>query len=128
MPMYPGGDRELLNFIMINTKYPKKAKNSSDTGTIYVVVKLEKGGINKECKVFTEKTGINVPFLPEVAIVAYKSSTAPSDLRPGKTTGNGQLALQTESELVANKLTVNEIPDWKDKNIEFAFVIKFVLK
>jgi TonB family protein len=122
----------ILKFLGMNIKYPKEAKAASDTGTIYVVVKLEKGGSIKECKPFTDKTGIKVPFLPEVIIVGYKSSIEPGDLRPGKTTGNtpgnGMIALQTECVRVANMLSLNEIPDWKDKNIEFAITFKFVLK
>ena len=80
-------ESEILKFLGMNTKYPREAKASSDTGRIYVVVKLEKGGSIKECKAFTEKEGINVPFLPEVVIVGYKSSTEPGELRPGQTTG-----------------------------------------
>ena len=123
---------ELLKFLGINTNYPQEAKAASDTGRVFVVVKLEKGGIVKECKPFTDKTGIKVPFLPEVVIVGYKSSTEPGELRPGKTTGktagNGLIALQTECVRVVNKLSVNEIPDWKDKNLEFAVTFIFVLK
>jgi TonB family protein len=119
---------DVLKFIGMNTGYPQEARNASDTGRVYVVVKLEKGGYVKECKAFTEKTGINVPFLPEVVIVGNKSSTAPADLRPGKATGNGLAARQAECIRVANTLTVTEIPDWQDKNLEFALTFIFTLK
>jgi TonB family protein len=125
-------ESDILRFLGRNTKYPQEAKASSDTGRIYVVVKLEKGGSIKECKAFTDKVGIQVPFLPEVVIVGYKSSVEPGELRPGKTTGkttgNNLTALQTECVRVANKLSVNEIPDWKDNNIEFAVTFIFALK
>jgi TonB family protein len=121
-----------LKFLGTNIKYPQEAKASSDTGTIYAVVKLEKGGSIKECKTFTEKSGINVPILPEIVIVGYKSSIEPGDLRPGEKTGKapriGLNELQTECLRVTNMLSVNEIPDWKDKNMEFAITFKFVLK
>ena len=118
----------LLKFMAMNTGYPQEAKSSSDTGTIFVVVKLEKGGITKECKAVTEKSEIRVPVLPEVVIVGYKSSSAPGELRTGKTSGNGHTALQTECVNVANKLSINEIPEWKDKNMDFALSIKFILR
>jgi hypothetical protein len=124
----------ILKFLGMNTGYPQEAKTSSDTGKIFVVVKLEKGGIIKECKALTEKTDIKVPFLHEVVIVGYKTSSIPGDLRTGKDTGNTKakgtdhIALQTESMRIANKITEVDIPEWKDKNMEFALVFNFVLK
>jgi len=122
----------ILKFLGMNTRYPQEAKASSDTGRVFVVVKMKKGGIIKECKAYTEKNKINVPVLPEVVIVGYKSSTYPGELRPGKTTGNttgnNLVSLQTECERVANKLGMIEIPEWKEKNMEFALAITFVLK
>lgn len=124
----------ILKFLGMNTGYPQEAKASSDTGKIFVVVKWEKGGIIKDCKAFTEKTGIKVPFLPEVVIVGNKPSAVPGDLRSGKETGNtnakgsDHIALQTESVRIANKLAEVDIPEWKEKNMEFALVFHFVLK
>ncbi|MBK7627253.1 MAG: TonB family protein [Bacteroidales bacterium] len=124
---------EILKFLGMNTGYPQEAKSASDTGRVYVVVKLKKGGIDKECKAFTEKTGIKAPFLPEVVIVGYKSSSpGPNEIRPGfspvKSTGNGLIALQQESVRVANMLSVNEIPDWLDKDMEFVITLIYTLK
>jgi hypothetical protein len=117
--------------LAMNTVYPQEAKMSSDTGKIFVVIKLEKGGIIKECKAFTVNNGISVPVMPEVVIVGYETS-GPADLRPGKTTskatGSEHIALQTECLRVANKLSVTEIPDWNDKDMEFALVFNFVLR
>ena len=118
---------EILKFIGMNTGYPQEAKNASDTGKIFVVVKMEKGGIVKECKAYTEKTGIKVPFLPEVVIVGYKTP-GPGDIRPGKVTGNVHPELQTESERVVNKIGSVDIPEWKEKDMEFALTLNFVLK
>jgi TonB family protein len=118
---------EILKFIGMNTGYPEAAKNSADTGKIFVVVKMGKGGIVKECKAYTEKTGIKVPFLPEVVIVGYKTP-GPGDIRPGKVTGKVHLELQTESERVVNKIGSVDIPEWKEKDMEFALTLNFVLK
>jgi len=118
---------EILKFIGMNTGYPQEAKNSADTGKIFIVVKMGKGGIVKECKAFTEKTAIKVPFLPEVVIVAYKTPV-PGDIRPGKVTGNVHIELKTESERVVNKIGSVDIPEWKDKDMEFALTLNFVLK
>ena len=116
----------------MNTIYPQEAKNSSDTGRVFVVVKMEKGVIIKECKAFTEKSEIKVPVLPEVVIVGYKTSTLPGDLSTRKATvkatWKGNIALQTECVRVANTLSVNEVPDWKERNMEFALVFNFQLK
>jgi len=124
---------EILKFLGTNTGYPQEAKNASDTGRVYVAVKLEKGGTVKDCKALTDKAGIKAPFLPEVVIVGSKSSsTSQGEIRPGsasvKSTGNGLIALQNESVRVANTLTVNEIPDWLDKDLEFVLTFIYTLK
>ena len=125
-------EASVLKFLGVNTGYPQEARNSSDTGKVFVVVKIEKGGIIKECKAYGETTGIKVPFLHELVIVGYKSSAAPGALRPGqtsgKTTGNALTALQTECVRVSNKLGEIDVPEWKDKNMEFALVFNFQLK
>ncbi len=119
---------EILNFLATNTVYPKEAKNSSDTGRIFVVVKLEKGGIIKECKAFTEKTDIRVPFLHEIVIVGYKPSAGSEASNTMKTAANEHLSLKTECVRVVNSLGSLDIPEWKDKNMDFALAFKFILK
>ena len=118
---------EILKFISMNTIYPQAAKSSADTGKIFVVVKMGKGGIVKECKAFTDKTAINLPFLPEVVIVGYKTPE-PGDIRPGKVMGNVHPDLATEGERVVNKIGSVNIPEWKEKDMEFALTFNFVLK
>jgi hypothetical protein len=119
---------EILKFLAMNTGYPQVAKNSSDTGKVFVVVKMNKGGIVKECKAFTEKKGINVPFLEEIVIVGYKASTGPGVTKSEKATGNEHLTLKTECLRVANRLMEVKIPEWKDKDMEFAIEFTFTLK
>jgi len=127
-PFAQDSETRILEFLGQNTGYPQDAKISSDTGSIYVRVKMEKGGIIKECKAVTEKTGINVPFLHEVVIVGYKPSEGQAISGTGSAEGKDHLSLKTECERVANKIGTLDIPEWKDKNMEFALVYKFILK
>jgi len=119
---------EILVFLAQNTGYPQEARNSSDTGKIYVVIKMNKGGLIKECKAFTERKGINVPFIEEVVIVGNKPSAGTGAAGNEKTTGNEHTLLKTECLRVANKLNEVKIPEWQDKDMEFAVTLKFILK
>jgi hypothetical protein len=121
-------ETEILKFLAMNTAYPQEARNASDTGRIFVVVKLEKGGIIKECKAFSDKNGISVPVLDEVVIVGYRVTSEQSTINTIKEASTGHLSLRTECLRVANKLSINEIPDWKDKDLEFALAFNFILK
>jgi TonB family protein len=127
-PFTQESETRILEFIMKNTGYPQEARNVSDTGIVYVTVKIEKGGIVKECKAYTEKTGINVPFLPEVVIVGYKPSDGSETKVSSNISGKEHIILKTESERVANKLGSVDIQEWKEKNMEFALVVKYILK
>jgi hypothetical protein len=115
-------DSEILKFLASNTGYPQEARNLSDTGIIYVVIKVAKGGSVKECKALTDRKDINVPILPEIVIVGYKSAEVQGS--PAKE----HTALKTECLRVANKLNEANIPEWKDKGAEFAVEYKFILK
>lgn len=119
---------EILKFLTNNTAYPPEARISSDTGKVLVVVKIDKGGIIKECKAVTDKSQINVPLLPEIVVVGNKASAGPGVTRAGNTSGNGLAALQNECVRVANKLGEIDIPEWKEKNMEFALTFKFLLR
>jgi len=119
-------ESQILEFLAKNTGYPQEARNSSDTGNVYVVVKMGKGGVIKDCKAFTDKAVINVPLLPEIIIVGYKGSTGTS--AGSKSTGNDHSLLKAESLRVANNLAEVKIAEWKDKDIEFAVKFIFTLK
>jgi beta-lactamase regulating signal transducer with metallopeptidase domain len=121
-------ESEILKFMAINTGYPQEARNSSDTGKVFVVVKMKKGGIVKECKAFTEAKTINVPLLNEIVIVGHKSAGSQSNSKIEKGTGNEHPELKTECLRVANTLGEVKIPEWKDKDMEFALEVKFILK
>lgn len=115
-------DSEILLFLARNTGYPMEARNSLDTGKIFVTVKLNKAGIIKECKAFNNKSEIKIPFLPEVVIVGKKP------LAIETTGGKDHSALKTECQRVANRLSELKIPEWKDKEVEFAVTYNFILR
>jgi len=121
-------ESEILVFLAKNTGYPQEAKSSSDTGKVFVVVKMNKGGVIKECKAFTDKKAVNVPLLPEIVIVGYKPSGGTSAAKSTKATSNEHPTLKTECLRVTNTLSDVKIPEWKDKDMEFAIQFKFALK
>jgi TonB family protein len=121
-------ETEILKFLGQNTGYPQEAKMTSDTGSVYITVKMDKGGIIRECKAFTEREGINMPFLNQVVIVAYKPSEGQNTPGMQNAVGKEHLSLKTECERVANKIGSIDIPEWKEKNMEFALAIRFILK
>lgn len=51
MPLYPGGDKELLEFVSNNVEYPKKAKDAGITGVVYVSYIVNKKGKVKKVRV-----------------------------------------------------------------------------
>lgn len=120
-------ESEILVFLGENAVYPQEAKSSYDTGKVFVVVKINKG-IIKECKAFTDKKDVKVPFLPEIVIVGYKPSVGTSASNSEQAAGNEHPTLKTECLRVTNKLSEVNIPEWKNNNMEFAIVYKFVLK
>jgi hypothetical protein len=121
-------ESEILVFLAKNTGYPQEAKSSSDTGKVFVVVKINKGGVIKECKAITDKKAVNVPLLPEIVIVGYKPSGGTSAAKSTKATSNEHPTLKTECLRVTNTLSEVKIPEWKDKDMEFAVQFKFALK
>ena len=44
LPLFTGGDKEIINFIINNTKYPEKAKKNNITGKVIVKFVVEKDG------------------------------------------------------------------------------------
>lgn len=126
-PLFSGNsESEILKFLAMNTTYPQEAKNSLDTGNVFVVVKMQKGGIVKECKAFTKNEAINVPFLQQIVIVGYKPSAGKSTQKD--IAGKDHLALKTECLRMANKLNEIKVPEWNEHDMEFAIPFKFTLK
>jgi len=89
---------------------------------------MNKGGVIKECKAFTDKKAVNVPLLPEIVIVGYKPSGGTSAAQSIKAGANEHPILKTECLRVTKTLSEVKIPEWKDKDVEFAIQFKFALK
>jgi hypothetical protein len=109
------------------------ARNSSTEGKVYVKVKMEKGGIVRECKAAKVRDGITAPFLQEVVIVGYKSdkNQNPDALRSNKNVPvpDGAFeSLEKEALRVVNLLGKVNAPEWQDKDMEFALQLNFTLK
>ncbi|HEX2968756.1 MAG TPA: M56 family metallopeptidase [Bacteroidales bacterium] len=121
-----GSESEILKFLAMNTGYPQEARNSLDTATVFVVVRMQKGGIVKECKALTSKKSINVPFLQEIVIVGYKPSG--KIIEQDNATGKDHPALKAECLRIADKIDEVKIPEWNERDIDFAIPMKFTLK
>jgi hypothetical protein len=121
-------ETEILVFLAKNTGYPQEARNSADTGKVFVTVKMHKGGLIKECKAYTDKKAINVPLLPEIVIVGYKPTGGTSAAKSIKANSNEHPTLKSECLRVSNTLSEVKIPEWNDKDMEFAIQFKFALK
>jgi len=119
---------EILKFIGSNAGYPQEAKSASDTGSVYVVVNMNKGGVLKGCNAYTKKSEVSVPFISEAVIVGYKSSSGQTSVFTNSAASADHPLLKAEGIRVAGKLTEIAIPEWKEKDLEFAIPIKFILK
>ena len=117
-------ETEILKFMAMNTGYPQEARNSLDTATIFVAVKMKKGGIIDECKAYTERKEINLPLLQEIVIIGYKPASVQNSLQ----NDIDHQTLRKECLRVARKLAEVKIPEWSESDMEFAVPMKFVLK
>lgn len=120
-------EAEIMKFMNMKIKYPHEARSSSATGTVFVLVKMNKGGILKECKAFTDLKDINVPFWNEVMVTAYAPIAGASEVNSEKAMEDVHPALKAECLRIANKLSELNLPEWKDKNLEFVISFKFTL-
>ncbi len=103
------------------------ARNSIHTGKVFVLVKMHKGGMIEESKVFSDNKEIKAPILPKIIIVGYQSSSIQS-VTTNKSNSNNHPDLKSECLRAANMLGDIDIPEWKDKNMEFGLAIEFVIK
>ena len=123
----PESQQKLMQFIFRNIQYPTEAKNANITGRFYVIVNMGRGG--KVGKVYTNRKDkiMKIPMINEndVVVTGYGSSD--------NTSGQGSfntnlLVLENEAVRVAKMLGSLELPEWKEKKMEFAFSIDFQLK
>ncbi len=120
-------ENEFYKFLFTNISYPEEAKNSCDTGRIYVVLKIKKGGIVENTKAFTDIKDIKVPMMEEIVITGYKPSSDDNAGNKSKP-ANDHPALKAECLRVAGMIGSLDIPEFKEKDIEFALPFKFTLK
>lgn len=122
-------ESKILKFLAMNTGYPQEAKTTSDTGSVFVVLKMGKGGKIIESNAFTHESKITVPILKEIGIVAYIPPVPGHEKTNSSKAANAEHPqLKTECLRVVNTLGSCEIPEWKDKDMEFAIAFKFMLK
>jgi beta-lactamase regulating signal transducer with metallopeptidase domain len=118
---------KFYEFLFTNMQYPEEAKNSCDTGSIYVVLKIKKGGIVENTKAFSDIKDIKVPMMDEIVVVGYKpSSIENADNNSNLTNDHPQL--KAECLRLAGKIGSLDIPEFKEKDMEFALAFKFILK
>ena len=118
---------EFYKFLFTNISYPEEAKNSCDTGRIYVVLKIKKGGIVENTRAFSDIKDIKVPMMDEIVVVGYKPSSAENAGSKSKPANDHPL-LKAECMRVAGKIGSLDIPEFQEKDMEFALAFKFMLK
>lgn len=122
-------ESEILVFLAKNTGYPQEAKTAGDTGSVFVILKMGKGGKIIESNAITQESKITVPILKEIDIVAYTPPVSGHEKIIGSRNPNADHPhLKTECLRVVNTLGNCQIPEWKDKDMEFAIAFKFMLK
>ncbi|OFY39196.1 MAG: hypothetical protein A2X18_04030 [Bacteroidetes bacterium GWF2_40_14] len=114
----------ILKFVFNNMIYPPEEKKSVDSVNFYVIVKIDSGRLI-ECKFHTTKEGVKVPFLSELLLYACKSGV--NDV-PEIKVDSEHTALKNEILRVVNKLAGLQIPEWKDKCVEFALPLRFFVR
>jgi bla regulator protein blaR1 len=116
---------QLFKFILEKIKYPSEAKEASVTGKFFVVVKILKGGKIETTTIKSDEKVINVPILDEIVIVGY----GPISSSAATGSSSKELALITNEGIrVAKMLGSIDLPEWKDKNMEFALAFNFKLE
>jgi protein TonB len=80
MPVYPGGEAALRNFLVKNINYPEKAKKEGKTGKVYVEFV-----VNKKGKVTDAKVAKGV--CPELDAEALRVISLLDKWTPGKKKG-----------------------------------------
>jgi TonB family protein len=98
MPVFPGGNEAMTDFIRKKIKYPKKAKRASKQGTVYVTFIISNTGAIQDLHVLRGITGA-----PELDAAALKVIKSMPKWEPG--TQNG-----------------------KKVNVQYNLPIKFILK
>jgi hypothetical protein len=121
---------KLLRFIGENTRYPFAARSNKVTGKIYVEIAMDKGGKIRKIDAFNNLDKVKSPLIQEVVIVGYSDNLK---------NGNGKELVTTNTKISGDNLSEEclrvarlieslDLPEWKDKDLDFTLVINFVLK
>jgi TonB family protein len=81
MPVFPGGDAGLLNYISVNTKYPKEAKEKGIQGQVFVRFIVKEDGTVSDVSILKSAN----PLLDSEAVRVVSTL---SNFKPGKFNGN----------------------------------------
>ncbi len=117
---------EILKFIATNVIFPQASKAAYDTSTVFVSVKIGKGGTVTECKSVSDRKKISNEILPEIVVVGY--TPRPADLQAASGTRYNHSTLVDQCLKQAGRLGEVAIPEFKEKETEFTLVFKFTLK
>jgi TonB-dependent SusC/RagA subfamily outer membrane receptor len=108
--------------------YPTEAKNQDMAGRFFVIVKMKKGGIVDKVTVNDTDKSINIPLLGnEVVVVGYGLKN-PAEDKSIKAVMKDRSVLTNEGVRAANLLGSVKIPEWENKDMEFAISFNFQLK
>jgi TonB family protein len=83
LPMFPGGDSKLIEFVSTNIKYPAKAKKKGNVGTSYISFIIKKTG-----EVSNIKTYKGIPGCASCDDEAKRVVALMPKWIPGKQDGN----------------------------------------
>lgn len=121
--------KKIIEMVYANITYPSEAKQQDNTGRFFVIVKMKKGGIVDQVKVNDTDKSINIPLLSynEIVIVGYGLKN-PAVNQNVKTEKTDLTLLINEGIRVAKMVGSVKIPEWEDKDMEFAISFNFQLK
>jgi TonB-dependent SusC/RagA subfamily outer membrane receptor len=123
-----GSHEKLMELLFKNVKYPAEAREQDMTGRFFVIIKMKKGGIIDKVSVNDTDKSINVPLLGnEVVVVGYGLKN-PAEDKNAKAVVKDRSILTNEGVRVAGMLGSVQIPEWEDKDMEFAISFNFTLK
>ena len=135
--------KKIMEMVYANITYPSEAKQQNKTGRFFVIITMKKGGIVDQVKVNDIDKSINIPLLSynEVVIVGYGlknpaenlavvgyGSAKQDERKDGKEDKRDISLLTNEGIRVARMVGSVKIPEWENKDMEFAISFNFQLK
>lgn len=124
----PGSHTILMDLLFKNVKYPSEARYQDMTGRFFVIVKVKKGGIIDKVTVNDTDKSITVPLLGNEVVVVGYGLRNPAEDKSQKAVLEDRSVLTNEGIRVAKMLGSANIPEWENKDMEFAISFNFQLK